>query len=447
MLKELNYKNIEIVGEGSTYNVKNGKQTRGLAFFYIVNGGKKTRKVFTSSSDEDNLKKATVFLDKLDKEYEENKKAMSRISITDNSKQTEFVYEEKTVVTNLTFKEVGDMWFEEYSGRLNKKRRGISYSTWECMDLAYRTLCSKIGDMYLKDINQDFTDDFIEESSFKQDGTYYSFSYVDKLQQALHSILRYADERGLYKYELETVELDYLEKADSDSRFLDREQLAEVKVLLKDNDRYRILVDLIMSSGLRQEEAFALTLDDFVIVNKEDVEVHINKSVRELEKNVYVIVPYGKTHRSRRVVTIPYSVYNDVVKYFDSIVKKETPYEKELRQLNKAVGLIFADKEKKVPNKRTFERSFANYIKRRLKKYNMTLDYEVTLHMLRHSYASLMAETLPVEVVARLLGDTIKTTEDNYYTMSKKVKKNVSVSSKDIMKSVVDIYNDKIDNE
>lgn len=100
-----------------------------------------------------------------------------------------------------------------------------------------------------------------------------------------------------------------------------------------------------------------------------------------------------------------------------------------------------------MPNKRTFERSFANYLKRQLKKLGKTLNYEVTLHMFRHSYASLMAESLPVEVVARLLGDTISTTEKNYYSMSKKVKNNVSVSSKEIMKSVEDIYNDKIDNE
>lgn len=259
--------------------------------------------------------------------------------------------------------------------------------------------------------------------------------------------MRYADEHGVYQYELETTPLNYLQKAVSDSRFLDREQLAEVKMLLKDNDRYSLVVDLILSSGLRQEELFALTLNDFVRVNKEDVEVHINKSVRETNKNIYEIVPYGKSDRSRRVVTIHCSVYDDVVKYYDNIVKKETSYEKELRQQNRTVDLIFADKDKKVPNKRTFERSFANYLKRQLKKLGKTLNYEVTLHMFRHSYASLMAESLPVEVVARLLGDTISTTEKNYYSMSKKVKKNVSVSSKEIMKSVEDIYNDKIDNE
>lgn len=38
------------------------------------------------------------------------------------------------------------------------------------------------------------------------------------------------------------------------------------------------------------------------------------------------------------------------VTYFNEIVKKETSYEKKLREQNGTVGLLFADKNKKVPN-------------------------------------------------------------------------------------------------
>lgn len=447
MLSNVKFNNVEVVGKGSVYENKSGKQTMGFAFYYIVNGGKKNRKVVTASSKEECLEKATAFLDKLDKEYEEKKKAVSKNSVTANFKQTDFVYEEKTVVTNMTFKEVGDMWFEEYSGRLNKKRNGVSYSTLECRDLAYRTICKRIGDMNITDITQSVADDLVEFYSYKPDGSMYSFSYVDKLQQTFKMIMEYARDKGFYHYKLESTPLNYLEKANTDARFLDREQVAEVKVLLKDNDKYSLVVDLIMATGVRQEELFALTLNDFRVINEKAVEVHINNSVREVEKGKYKMVNFLKTDRGRRVVMIPYSVYDKVVKYYNGIVEKETSYEKKLRQQNGTVGLIFADKEKKVPNKKTFERSFANYIKRQLKKLDKTLDYEVTLHMFRHSYASLMSENLPVEVVARLLGDTISTTEKNYYSMSRKVKQNVSVSSEEILKSIGDIYKNKVDNE
>lgn len=446
MLSELNYNNIEIVGDGSSYDVNNGKQKRGLAFYYSVNGKKQPRKVFTASSDEECFKKAKAFLDKIEKECEDKKYTINRISTTDRPRIRDFVYVEDHEPVKMTFKEVGDKWYEDYSRRLNKKRNGISYSTLESRDLAYRTMCKRIGDMYMEDITQDVADDLVEYFSYKEDGSMYSFSYVDKLQQTFHMIIDYAKGRNWYHYDLETTPLNYLEKANTDARFLDREQVAEVKSILINNDRYHLVVDIIMASGLRQEELFALTINDFKTVSNKSVEIHVNNSVREVGEYKYKIVPYGKTDRSRRVVTIPYSVYNKVVDYFDDLTKKETSYEKKLRQQNGTVGLIFADKEKKVPNKRTFERSFANYLKRQLKKLGKSLDYEVTLHMFRHSYASLMAETLPVEVVAKLLGDTIETTEKNYYSMSKVVKQNVSVSSENIIKSIEDIM-DSIDDE
>lgn len=447
MLSGLNYNNIEIVSGGSVYPNKSGKQTLGFAFYYIVKGEEKKRKVVTACSEEDLLEKAKVFLDKLDKEYEQKKNTVNRVSTTARPEISDFVYAEDLEPVKMTFKEVGDKWYADYSSRLNKKRNGISYSTLECRDLAYRTMCKRIGDMCMADITQDVADKLIEYFSYKEDGSMYSFSYVDKLQQTFHMIIDYAKEKNWYHYDLETTPLSYLEKANTDARFLDREQVAEVKTILKNNDRYSLVVDLIMASGLRQEELFALTLDDFKVVNNNNVEMHINKSVREVEEYKYEIVPYGKTDRSRRIVTIPNSVYSKVVNYFNDLTKKESSYEKKLRQQNGTVGLIFADKEKKVPNKRTFERSFANYIKRQLKKLDKTLDYEVTLHMFRHSYASLMAEELPVEVVAKLLGDTMSTTEKNYYTMSKKVKQNVSVSSEKIMNSIENITNSINDDE
>ena len=88
MLSNVKFKNVEVVGKGSVYENKSGKQTMGFAFYYIVNGGKKNRKVVTASSKEECLEKATAFLDKLDKEYEEKKKAVSKNSVTANFKQT-----------------------------------------------------------------------------------------------------------------------------------------------------------------------------------------------------------------------------------------------------------------------------------------------------------------------------------------------------------------------
>mgnify|MGYP003306679199 CR=1 FL=1 len=443
MLSDVTFMNVEIFAKGSVYPNRAGNQTLGFAFYYQVRGKKKERKVIKGNSEEELRNKAIAFLSKLDKEYENEKNTVNVVNVTTSPESINVIYKKEPEHVNLTFKEVGDIWYEDYKKRLNKLRDGISYSSLEGRDLAYRRICSYIGDLCITDVTQDVADNLIEKSMIKPDGTKYSFSYMDKLQQTFHMIMRYADEKKWYDYQLKTTPLNILEKADTDARFLDREQIAEVLEILKDNDRYKIIVELIVASGLRQEEVFALHMSDFKPVNNKDVEIHINKSVRKMGEYQYEIVDFGKTDTSRRVVTISFSTYEKVLNYYNSLMKKETFKNKELRIKNKTNDLIFANKEMKVINKKTFERNFANYIKRQLNNLDKTLDYEVTLHMFRHSYASLMAETTPVEVVARLLGDSISTTEKNYYSMSKNVKKNVSTSSEDIMKSIEDINKSK----
>ena len=405
---------------GSVYDCKSGKQTKSFAFFYEVSGEKK-RKVVSGNSIEELTAKAVAFLDKVDKECADAKEKESA------------VLNEIAKPARLTFRDVGLMWFNEYSLAMNRKRKGISYSSVESRDLALRTIFKHFGDKYMDQITQDDADNLIDLCSEKSDGSLYSYSYMDKLQQTFHLVIKYACKEGLYHQKLELSDLESFERADTNSKFLDREQVASILKIVHNNPRYRTLVKLLMATVLRQEEAFALTIDDFVPINDKMVELHINKSVVEINKNEYVIVTKLKSDRGRRVVIIPKDIYIMVMEYFNSIVDNETSYEQKLRQLNKTEKLIFADKEKKVPNKRTFERSFSNFIKRNGGK---KLGYDVTLHMFRHSYASLMAETLPAEVVAKMLGDTIETVIKNYYSLSNVMKKRITEYSDSVLNSI-----------
>ena len=429
MLSNLNYNNVEIVGKGSVYENKSGKQTMGFAFYYIVNGGKKNRKVVTASSKEECLEKATAFLDKLDKEYEEKKKAVSKNSVTANSINV-------PAPVRVTFKEIGAEWFKEYSSRLNKSDEGLSYSSVDNRDLTFRKICNCIGDMFIDEINQDTAFNIIDWCRYKSDGTEYSFSYMDKLQQTFHMVMKYADKHGLYDYKLKKKSLKNLKKPNTDSRFMDREQISEILELLKDNERYSLVIEFIVASGLRQEELFALKVNDFKVVDENRVEIYINKSIRKMSETEYKIVNDLKTEKSRRTIVIPYSVYDKTMKYYNSIIEKESAKDKEKRIKNGTVGLVFVNKEKEVLNKKTFERNFRDYLKRRLKKVEKELGYETSLHMFRHSFASLMAEEFEVGVVAKLLGDSITTVQDNYYSLSSKVKGSISESSENILRSI-----------
>lgn len=434
MLEKLNYKNIEIIGGGSTYDVKNGKQKRGLAFYFIVNGKKQPRKVFTSSSDEENFKKAVVFLDKLDKECEENKTTLTRTIVTDNSVNV-------PAPVRVTFREIGAEWYKEYSSRLNQPLDGLSCSSTDNRELNYRTMCKYIGDMFIDEINQDTAKNIINLCSLKDDGTKYSFSHMDKLQQTFHMIMKYADRHGLYKYNLKKVSLESFLKANANSKFMDREQIAEILELLKDNERYSLVVEFIVASGLRQGELFALTVDDFRVVDKNKVEINIDNSIRRMYKTVYKKVDQVKTKNSRRKVIIPYSMYEKIMNYYNNIIDNESATDKQKRIENGTVGFIFVNKDKNVINKKNFTRNFKDYLKRKIKKLEKEIKYNTTLHMFRHSFASLSAEKLSMEVVAELLGDSMKTVKENYYSLSDKVKDDVSATTTDVLDSINKIRN------
>lgn len=429
MLSNVKFNNVEVVGKGSVYENKSGKQTMGFAFYYIVNGGKKNRKIVTASSKEECLEKATAFLDKLDKEYEENKKAVSKISVTDNSINV-------PAPVRVTFKEIGAEWYKEYSSRLNQPLDGLSCSSVENRELCFRTICKHIGDMYVDEISQQTLKDLIKLCSLKEDGTPYSFSHMNKLQQTFHMIMKHAAREGLRKYNFRNLSLKNFQKANSDSKFLDRKQVAEILDILKDNERYSLIVEFLFSSGLRQEELFALTVDDFTIVDDKNVNIHINKSIRRMYNNVHQLVDVLKNENSRRTAQVPYDVYEKTMKYYNDIVSKESAKDKEKRKMYGTEGLIFVNKNKNVLNKKTFERNFHNYMDRQLKKLDKELGYTVTLHMLRHSYASLHAEDHDKDIVASLLGDSSLTVEKNYYSLSNKVKGQVSASSNKLLKEV-----------
>ena len=117
---------------------------------------------------------------KIDKEQEEQKDTVGKISVTNNSINV-------PAPVRVTFIEIGSEWLKEYSSRLNKSDEeeglSLSYSSVDSRDLSFRKICEYIGDMFIDEINQGTAFNIIELCRYKPDGTEYSFSYMDKLQQ------------------------------------------------------------------------------------------------------------------------------------------------------------------------------------------------------------------------------------------------------------------------
>ena len=65
----------------------------------------------------------------------------------------------------------------------------------------------------------------------------------------------------------------------------------------------------------------------------------------------------------------------------------------EKRKQQKTDRLLFVNKEGCIHNKRTLYYSFRKYLER-----NMKCDSKIRLHMLRHTFTSLMKAEIPIEI-------------------------------------------------
>lgn len=411
MLSNMHWEHIEVMGGGSVYPVKTGRHTLGFAFFYRVNGEKAPRKVVTGCSNEELREKAVKFLDKIEKECVEAEMATKGISVETSEPRA------------LTFEDVSNEWFlNVYTQK--RIRREISYSSFESRKYSLQAINDVIGDKMIGDIDDDVARELIRRCSVKKSGQFYSVSHVDKLQQAFRMVMAYGVEKGYCTYVPKKVKLNSnLTEVDKDDRFLDEEELNVIFDIVNKNRRYNTIVHLLLATGLRQEEAFALNVADFRPKKNGLVEIIINKTVVETEEHIYRIVYETKTSSSKRKVYVPNEVYQMVMDYYNYVIDNETEFQTYLRSLYDYEGYIFLNKDMKPINKRTFERNFKNFLERNGKD---KIDFNVTLHMLRHSYVSLLGEDMSLENIAMLIGDSYKTTHEMYQSITNKTKHKAS---------------------
>ena len=406
ILENLKWEHVEVVARGSVYSTPNGKL--GFAFFYKNEDGKK-RKVVTGNSEEELRKKAIKFLNMIDDDCHIKKEEKRR------------ALEELT--RPLAFKEVGEQWLAEYKGRRQVKNGKITYASVESREFSLRAINKVIGDVPIKNIDDEAAECLLGKCSVKADGTYYSVSHVDKLQQVFRKVMEYGVEHGHCEKCPKKVVLDEnLTEPDKDSRFLDENEILAVFKVVEENMRYKTLVHLLLATGLRQEEAFALNVNDFKELPTGNVEINVCKTVVEMEGHDYQIVNDMKTKNSKRKVYVPHEIYDMVMEYYNYVVENETVLQSYMRDMYNMEGYIFLNRDMKPINKRTFQNNFKKYLKRRA---GSDMDFKATLHMFRHSFVSFQADKMSLDKVAMIIGDSLATTNKIYQSLTGKAKDEV----------------------
>lgn len=151
-----------------------------------------------------------------------------------------------------------------------------------------------------------------------------------------------------------------------------------------ENSKYKVLYITILTSGMRIGEALA--------INKNDIDAE-NKTIQISKQKTTNITDITKTENSKRFIVLPDMTINLLMNYENDFLFNNFTYSNVMNNFNKI--------KNKLP-----------------KKYK-----NLTLHGLRHSYASFLLENkIDIKSIQTLLGHTNINTTTNIYThVSKKL--------------------------
>ena len=380
------------VTEGSTYETKSEKSPYEMSFYITFDDGEKIRAKVRGSKEELLHKKQ----EKIIEELEKHRKTRNRMDIQQPVK----------VLKKHTFREVSEMWYKEF--KYQNESRGNSYSNIEGAKYALKVVNSVIGEMDIRKIDKRAAQEMINTISLDSKGGFRSKSYVEKAMRKFKSVMEYALEEGYIDRQIGKLDMNRnLKVPNKDDRFIDKDLLKELLTCVKENPFYNALINLILSTGLRQEEALALTIDD---IKERDgmYQIYVSKALVEQSYHNYAIIDRLKHGEKARYVAIAKEVYEMVIDYYNESIKNIELMEK--RKQQKTDRLLFVNKEGCIHNKRTLYYSFRKYLER-----NMKCDSKIRLHMLRHTFASLMKAEIPIEMVSEMLGHKDVSTTIKFY--------------------------------
>ena len=410
--------NIMKVTEGSIYPINSKKNPFEIRFFITFDDGVKRPVRFRGATRDEILqKKDGKVLEELEKYQAEKSRAIA-------------VQEPLAVVEPKTFREVSEMWYKEF--KRNNESRGNSYSNIESAKYSLKTINKVIGEMDIREIDKDIAQDMINAISVDDNGNYRSKSLVEKAMRKFKNVMDYALEKGYIDRQIGRLVLNKnLHEPDKDSRFIEKETLSVLLDCIQGHTFYRTLVNLMLSSGMRQEEALALTVDDLKIRDGLR-QIYVHKVNQQQASNKYAVVDRLKQGERARYISIPKDVYDMVVDYYNESMRDMARTRK--RKENGTEGYIFVNKNGCIHNEKTLYHSFVGYLER-----NMPKDGRVRLHMLRHTFASLMKNEVPLEMVSEILGHKdMSITLRFYASQTEEDHKRISNGSTTMMKKIRD---------
>lgn len=273
----------------------------------------------------------------------------------------------------ITFREFKELYLKDVELH-------FEYKTFACYQSIFNKV-SKLDNMIVEDIRfihiQDCVNDMVREGMKSSS----IVAYTAKLKTIFKNAVK------TYKI-IPTSPIDNdvripESKEDDKMKALTKYELDDLLSKIKSKPMY--ITSLIASTcGLRIAEIIGLTWNDIDFANST---LNVNKQWKRLKNGTIGFGPL-KTKNSNRIVPIPTNTLNELISY----------KENSITDLN---------------NRIIIERQ-VNTMATKLKKEYVKLGYDITVHDLRHTYATLLisgdhsSPGLDFKTVAKLLGNTVE---------------------------------------
>ena len=319
-------------------------------------------------------------------------RSVSYRTISELAEKRKKIEEELRREKSAKFADVADRWQEEHDEEIQAYTRS-------CYAAPLKDLKAEFGDLTVEEIDSISFQSFLE--SMKRKG--YAKQTINLRKIVMKMVLDYALARRMILYNPITV-CKTPKNAKKTTRFPPSD--SDIDLIKSNPDGiFGFYCNLLLYTGLRREEALALSYDDIDLTNKL---ISVSKVV-VFENNMPVVRDSTKSEAGKRFVPIL------------------EPLEKLLEAVPEKKGLLFPGK-KGIMTKGEFDKGF--------QKYKSLTGITCTSHQLRHYFATLCFDAnLKDKDVQEIMGHSkISVTQDIYTHIRKQRKEESTARLNDFLK-------------
>lgn len=374
-----------------------------ISFYYEDLDGKKKRKTCTGESKEMLPALRTAFLTNLFYEKIALKKKMETIELLMDVLPKSLLKEESKC--ERTVNEVVDGYLVSYKQR-------VKFITYDNEQYAAKHVKTWLGNKMVCDLKGIDYQNLLNAVAKGKNGKRASKKTVNNVKGCYARMIRFCKSNGWITSEkmddlLEHVSMPVTARKEKNIKYLPMSKMGIILNALKDNRRYYLIVKILLLTGMRGQEVFALEKSD-LLPNKEIL--HIHQALEEVEKKNKNDRKYAlgntKNEESERYAPAIQEVF-DCFYELEEIQMKMGWRKKADENGNGNLAII--DSNGQIVNKTAFNRNLGLYLERR------GIEKKLTLHMPRHCYTTyLKLLGADVENVEFSLGHSINGVRGEY---------------------------------